>query len=198
LALIGVIDYGSGNIGNLSRALTFLNREHALLKRPDKFPGKEPDALILPGVGAFPPAMDNLVSSGWRDRLRDWAKGQRPLLGICLGMQLMCEGSTEGEFTEGLGIFRGVVSRIAGALKLPHVGWNTIYGDGFRDDNFYYFVHSYALGVSADTAAFTSVDRAEFTAIADRERSVGFQFHPERSGRAGLALLEGYLTGMGV
>ncbi|HDQ92957.1 MAG TPA: hypothetical protein ENN89_02440, partial [Synergistetes bacterium] len=117
--MIGVINYGSGNIGNLSRALAFLKREHTIMERPRMISGKKLDGLILPGVGAFSPAMKNIVSSGWRNELRKWVSDQRPLLGICLGMQLMCEASTENGYSEGLGIFNGVVSRIEGTMKLP-------------------------------------------------------------------------------
>lgn len=196
--MIGIIDYGSGNVGNIRRALDFLKRESIVFDRPFSGGTPMPDALILPGVGAFGPAMSKIISSGWRETLAQWIGDERPVIGICLGMQLLCEGSVEGNAVVGLGIFEGKVIRLEGTKKLPHIGWNTVDRPGAIDRSFYYFVHSFALPVCSDTIAVTSVDACTFTSIARKGRTLGFQFHPERSGPAGLKLLDRSMKELGV
>lgn len=196
--MIGIIDYGSGNVGNIRRALDFMKRESIVLDRPFSGGTPMPDALILPGVGAFGPAMSKIISSGWRETLAKWIDDERPVIGICLGMQLLCEGSVEGNAVVGLGIFEGKVIRLEGTKKLPHIGWNTVDWPGSSGTACYYFVHSFALPVCRDTIAVTSVDSCIFTSIARKGRTLGFQFHPERSGPAGLRLLERSMKELGV
>lgn len=197
--MIGIIDYGAGNTGNVRRALDHLRRENRLCPTPDSASGC--DLLILPGVGAFPPAMDRLTSSGWSPFLIEWASQGKPLLGICLGMQLLCESSLEDRPTRGLGLINGTVSLLEGTKRLPHMGWNSLawmnaperIQEACPDGTFLYFVHSYALMDSAHTAAVTEVDQVRFISVVRHGRVMGCQFHPERSGSRGLKLLSAIL-----
>lgn len=196
--MIGIIDYGSGNVGNIRRALAYFKRESIVLGRPPSGGLPLPDALILPGVGAFGPAMSKIISSGWREALVQWIGEERPIIGICLGMQLLCKASEEGGTISGLGALDGKAVRLEGTRKLPHIGWNTVNWPDSRNSSYYYFVHSFALALCRDTIAVTSVDSCVFTSIARRGRTLGFQFHPERSGLAGLKLLGESMKELGV
>lgn len=197
--MIGVISYGAGNIGNVLRALAFLGREAALLQTPDDLT-ETCSSLVLPGVGAFPPAVRSLHSTGWYGALREWAGAGKPLIGICLGMQLLCEAGLEDGFHEGLGLVEGTVRKLEGAPKLPHVGWNTVTWvkppGCMSPGRFFYFVHSYALPPGGDTIGLAQTGAAMFSAAVARRSVAGFQFHPERSGLEGLALLKGVIDKM--
>ncbi len=204
--MIGLIDYGAGNIGNVGRALKHIGRESVVLDSPDDPCSGVLEALFLPGVGSFPSAMASLVSRGWSSFISEWVRMDRPLVGICLGMQILCEGSTEGGRTEGLGVFQGIVDKLSGTRKLPHVGWNILEwvvpcpGDmePMPGLDCFYFVHSYGIPPARDTVATTTVDNACFTSVAKRGRTIGFQFHPERSGFRGLELLSRTMEELGV
>lgn len=196
--MIGIIDYGAGNVGNIRRALDFLKRESVVLGVPPSDRLSMPDALILPGVGAFGPAISKLGSSGWREALHLWVHEERPIIGICLGMQLLCEASEEDNTINGLGIFEGKALKLKGTRKLPHIGWNSVTWPDYGKSPYFYFVHSFALPVCRDTIAVTSVDSCVFTSIARKGRALGFQFHPERSGSAGLDLLDESMRELGV
>ncbi|MFP4481355.1 MAG: imidazole glycerol phosphate synthase subunit HisH [Thermovirgaceae bacterium] len=193
--MIGVVSYGAGNIGNILRALAFLGHEASLLRTPDDL-SEACSLLVLPGVGAFPPAMAALKRTGWDLTLRHWAQWGKPLLGICLGMQLLCEASLEDGLHEGLGLVEGTVAGLEGASRLPHIGWNTISWINLPERfkriprcRFCYFVHSYALPPGPDTIGVSKTGSAVFSAAVARGSITGFQFHPERSGREGLFLL---------
>lgn len=193
--MIGIVDYQVGNVGNVMRALRALGYKAEVIPFPDKV-NDEVKGLILPGVGAFAPAMQNLKERGWADFLRSWDKENRPLLGICLGMQLLCEESRENGLHGGLGIIQGSVISLE-TRKLPHMGWNTIswkedipLSDRFDSDGkYFYFVHSFALAGSEHAAATTKIEDREFVSIVRKKNVTGFQFHPERSGNQGLQLL---------
>jgi glutamine amidotransferase len=196
-AVVGVINFGAGNLGNVQRALVRLKIEHGLLERPDGTERLGASLLLLPGVGAFRPAMANLSSSGWKDALADWAKRGKPLLGICLGMQLLCESSDEGGAAEGLGLLKGDARKLTGVKKIPHMGWNVAKPCSEKDfpascmnegQNFY-FVHSFAVSGSSHCAALTDVDSVLFCSILRNKNVAGFQFHPERSGPEGVEFL---------
>ncbi|HVZ39918.1 MAG TPA: imidazole glycerol phosphate synthase subunit HisH [Candidatus Kapabacteria bacterium] len=193
--MIGIIDYGSGNLGSVRNALdrlgagSFVSSSPAELDRAEK--------LILPGVGAAGNAMRLIAASG----LQEWLhRLEAPLLGICLGMQLMFEYSRENH-TPCLGLVPGTVEPFAApGLRTPHTGWNQVYPTAddplFRDiapGEYFYFVHSYYAAPGAATIA-TATYGAEFSAAVTRANSRGVQFHPEKSGPAGLRLLENFIS----
>ncbi|WP_029166116.1 imidazole glycerol phosphate synthase subunit HisH [Aminiphilus circumscriptus] len=193
----GVINYGAGNLGNLHRALVRLRLPSRILSSPGELRPDDTDILILPGVGAFPPAMELLRRKGWEKALRRWVDAERPLLGICLGMQLLCEASMEDGNTSGLGFLSGVVHPLEGVSKVPHMGWNSITWLPGKENmhalvpsgSFFYFVHSFALRESAHAAATTRLDDLQFPSVVLGGRVAGCQFHPERSGLEGVAFL---------
>jgi glutamine amidotransferase len=194
--MIGIIDYGAGNLGNVLRALATLDYEACLLGSPSDL-DRQVDFLVLPGVGAFPPARDELARRGWIPVLRGWGNTGKPLLGICLGMQLLYEASLEDGLTEGLGFFPGTIAPLADLKKSPHMGWNRVswlrnlHGitDLFPGGLDAYFVHGYAAPVNEASLADTVIDGSRFSSVSLRDKIAGFQFHPERSGREGLRFL---------
>lgn len=193
---VGVVNYGAGNLGNVLRALNTLKVAHSLPDSPDEEKHGELDdcdVLLLPGVGAFRPAMECLASSGWEKALRGWVKEGRPLLGICAGMQLLCRESTEDGRTPGLGFIDASIERLDGLKKIPHMGWNEV---EWRDDltslfstRDFYFVHSYAAMESPDCIGSAEADGVSFCAALQKGNVMGFQFHPERSGPDGVNFL---------
>lgn len=203
--LIGVINYGAGNLGNVRRALDKLKLRQTLLEHPEELSGMNPALLLLPGVGAFRRACECLDALGWPEVLRGWANAGRPLLGICLGMQLLCSQSDEDGLTRGLGLLDGNVTRLKGIAKTPHMGWNTLEWNGnagtfaslAKDGQNFYFVHSYAVEAgSPHCVASTEVDGARFCSVMKKGSVAGFQFHPERSGSEGVSFLERVLLSM--
>ena len=197
-----LLDYGSGNLRSAERALQRAGADVTLTKDFDT--ALEADGLVVPGVGAFAACMRgiNAVRGGtlvW-DRLRK----RRPVLGICVGMQVLFEtGDEHGERTEGLGVLPGTVSRLQ-ADVVPHMGWNTVQVpdgsvlfDGLQDQRFY-FVHSYAVhGAVEDTLTTTAEHGEPFVAAVERGALSATQFHPEKSGDAGAALLRNWVKGLG-
>lgn len=203
--LIGVINYGAGNLGNVRRALDKLALRQILIESPAELQREDPALLLLPGVGAFRTAREYLDALGWPPILIEWANAGKPLLGICLGMQLLCSQSDEDGITRGLGLLDGNVTRLKGAVKTPHMGWNTLKWDknagsfaalaGERQN--FYFVHSYAVELnSPHCIASTEVDNARFCSVMKNGSVAGFQFHPERSGTEGVLFLERALLNM--
>lgn len=207
---VGVIDYGVGNLGSVIRALEELCVVPVLVDRPVDM--HTADCLILPGVGNFADCARLLRKDGWADALQQEVRGYaRPLLGVCVGMQLLADFSTEGaedgQGTPGLGFIPGRVDhlRVLGCeLRVPHVGWNSITRrgssdnlfDGIPDGTDFYFVHSYAL-ISQDPADVlaTTDYGVPVTAAVRRGHVWGTQFHPEKSSRAGFRLLRNFITG---
>jgi glutamine amidotransferase len=196
--VIGVIDFGSGNTRSVLRALSAEGLEAQLLHRPEEVGGME--RLVLPGVGAAGSAMARLTASGMAARLRDWAANGRPLLGICLGAQLLLDASEEDD-AGGLGLIPGVCRRFppasaGGPMRIPHIGWNRVLlaAGGFDA----YFVHGYWLDpVEADVVAgWTDVDGFRFPSLLRSGAVTGTQFHPEKSGAAGRALLGAWGSGL--
>jgi glutamine amidotransferase len=199
---IGLIDYGMGNLHSVQTSFQRLDVSLNTVQTPDHL--QRCDALILPGVGAFDPAMEQLEATGLVPQLKLWGKQDRPLLGICLGLQLLFDSSEEGQ-REGLGLLSGRVTRLPddAGERIPHMGWARLQRLHpcpvlHRDDPeaWMYFVHSYAAypnntSVRAATAPFGGSDA---TAIVWQGRIGACQFHPEKSGRAGQRLLQHWLS----
>lgn len=198
--MIGIIDYDAGNLKSVQKALSFIGedslitRDHKELQRADK--------VILPGVGAFGEAMEQLKKYELDKVIREIAAKETPLLGICLGLQLMFEGSQESPQAEGLGLLKGEILKIPDSpgLKIPHIGWNSLElkGDGrlFRGiagAPYVYFVHSYYLK-AGDEAIVTAVTDYSVAVHASVEKGSLFacQFHPEKSSEAGLQILRNF------
>ncbi|HXN00658.1 MAG TPA: imidazole glycerol phosphate synthase subunit HisH [Candidatus Dormibacteraeota bacterium] len=195
--MIALVDYGAGNLRSVQNALDALEVGSAIASTPEDL--ARADAIIFPGVGAAGPAMAALRARGLDRALLDVIRQGRPFLGICLGLQLLFDSSAEDGATC-LGIFRGTVQRLPTQEKLPHVGWNTVERAANHpvlaglEGEAMYFVHSY-VGVPADrqlVAAETTHGVSFVSAIAAGSM-VAVQFHPERSGRAGLKLLENFV-----
>jgi glutamine amidotransferase len=189
-----VIDVGIGNVGSLGQAFARLQHTTLLLTEPSQVAAD--DVLVLPGVGAAAPVAERLRSLGWDEVLRRWAKENRPLLGICLGMQLFFGVSEEGG--RGLELLPGRVVALPPGLPLPHMGWNTVrarrrgdalFPEGVPDQ--YYFAHSFVVAPDdPDTVVATTLYGVEFPAAVRRGAMVGVQFHPEKSAEAGQRFLE--------
>lgn len=193
---VGVVKFGAGNTASVLFALERLGARGALIDDPAQAASAE--RLILPGVGAAAAAMENLAASGMAAALKAFP---RPLLGVCLGMQLLYERSEEGD-AEGLGILRGEVTALPSSIAAPapHMGWTSVQLtrenpllEGVGSGDYFYFVHSYACPVDALTLA-TAEYGQRFAAIVARDNAYGCQFHPERSGAAGARVLRNFLA----
>jgi len=199
---IGIVDYGSGNLRSVSKALDAVGARTHLVSTAAAL--DDCDAVVVPGVGAFGDCARNLRDTGLWEPLREWLAADRPYLGICLGYQLLFESSEETPGIEGLGALPGVVRRFpGGTLKVPHMGWNTL---DIRqpDDRLYadlpaepsvYFVHSF-FPVPADSSIVSATcDYAgDFAASVSRGALSAVQFHPEKSQRNGLTILKNFVT----
>jgi imidazole glycerol-phosphate synthase subunit HisH len=192
--VIAIADYGMGNRRSVEKALAHVGAESVITADHDAI--RAADAVILPGVGAFPEAMRNLRRTGLGDVLRELTQ---PLLGICLGMQLLFESSTEHEGAPGLGILPGTVTRLH-APRLPHIGWNLVgferpsrIAEGLPDAAAFYHVHSFACRPSdpADVVG-TSEYGERFVSVVERGNVMAVQFHPEKSSRDGLRMLANF------
>jgi glutamine amidotransferase len=207
---VGVIDYGVGNLGSVLRALEELRVAPILVNRATDMHAT--DCLILPGVGNFADCARLLAAGGWVTALRDEVQGYgRPLLGVCVGMQLLADSSTEGapagENIAGLGFIPGQVRHLCSfgcTQRVPHVGWNSITRTHQNDHLFhtipdgtdFYFVHSYAFSPQDSADVLATTDYGVPIAAAVRRGHVwGTQFHPEKSSRAGFRLLRNFVEG---
>ncbi|WP_462411023.1 imidazole glycerol phosphate synthase subunit HisH [Neobacillus sp. Marseille-QA0830] len=197
--MIGIVDYGMGNLFSVSKALERLGADYFISAEEEKL--LSADALILPGVGAFRDAMERLPA----DTVKKFAATGKPLLGICLGMQLLFETSDENGLTEGLGLLPGHVRRFPGktkdgeTYKVPHMGWNRL--DFVKsspllenlEEDFVYFVHSYFVNAENSGVLLAKADYHEqVSAVVGRDNIYGMQFHPEKSSRLGMALLANF------
>lgn len=199
--MIGVIDYGMGNLGSVANALAFLGVPARVLREPADMAACQ--ALILPGVGAFGDCVANLRDRGYVEPLRAWLAADRPLLGICLGLQLLCESSAESPGVAGLGLVPAPVVKFQAASdqKVPQIGWNQVRQvpgrtcplfRGIPDGTYFYFVHSYYLPGAAGWDAGLTRYGGEYASAICRGRTVAVQFHPEKSQQAGLRLLKNF------
>lgn len=181
-----------GNLYSVEQALKRLGAEPVISS--DIATLNEADALVLPGVGAFPDAMERLTEVGLTEYVRETKK---PLLGICLGMQLMFESSQEVRETKGLGIFKGHIEKFNGVSRIPHMGWNDLqFTSGEQQEKaFVYFVHSY-LAVNIDPielVAYADYEGIKVPAVVAKANFTGMQFHPEKSGEFGMLLLKQWM-----
>jgi len=196
---VGIVDYGVGNHGSLYRTLTHLGFRCCV--SDDYGQLKDCALLLLPGVGAFRPAMQNLESKGLARFLVDQSLDQKPIIGICLGMQLLGQSSSEDGWKVGLGLIPGNVVRLE--RDLWHIGWNSLKlqkSDPIFNDvqnHYFYFNHSYAYKLSDNFVSCTSTFEDKcFPSVVRNGNVVGFQFHPEKSQRAGHVLLRSVIEGL--
>ncbi|HEY3382871.1 MAG TPA: imidazole glycerol phosphate synthase subunit HisH [Vicinamibacterales bacterium] len=203
--MIALVDYGAGNLTSVLKAFTAIGCALRVVRRADDL--GEPAAIVVPGVGHF--GATSSLDGRWRDALAAHVDAGRPLLGICLGMQWLFDASEEAPDCAGLGLLRGTCHRLSppagprpdGArLKVPHVGWNQLRIlrpsaalAGIADGSHVYFTHSYAAPVTEACVALTTHGEA-FAAVVVRETVWGTQFHPEKSGEAGLRILRNFVS----
>jgi len=196
---IAIADYGIGNLGSVTKAFRGAGAEVQLTGDPEAL--RRADALILPGDGAFAATMAEVERRGLVPVLREAVAERRPLLGICIGMQLLFEESEEHGLHRGLGLLPGRVRRFDGALPVPHMGWNSLRPrrrhpllEGLPEPAYVYFVHSYYAAPSdASITAATCDYGAPFTCAIARDNIFAVQFHPEKSDSAGLQLLTNFV-----
>lgn len=197
--MIAIIDYGAGNIFSVKNALDFLGVDSKLTNKKEDLISA--DGMILPGVGAFPHAMEQLNATGLADTIKEQSQ-KKPLLGICLGMQMLFEKSYEFEECEGLGLIKGYVDKIEEPdLVIPHMGWNKLeinhdcpLFEGLTDNEYVYFVHSYkAFCEDENLCAYSNYGDKVTALVSDGKFVFGSQFHPEKSGKTGLKILENFV-----
>ncbi|MDQ2872769.1 MAG: imidazole glycerol phosphate synthase subunit HisH [Candidatus Eremiobacteraeota bacterium] len=195
--MLAVIDYGGGNLGSLLAALERRNAPFVVTADPDAV--RRARAVILPGDGAFAATIEALEERGLDRAIHDAIGAAAPFLGICVGMQILFDASEEFGTTRGLGILRGTVARFVDAPRVPHMGWNRLertgdhpFVEGIGGRDYAYFMHSYRVSVGDETVA-TATHGERFSAIVARENVMGTQFHPEKSQRTGMRLLDNFL-----
>jgi glutamine amidotransferase len=199
---LAVLDYGIGNLRSAQKALEHLGADARLTADEAEIAGAA--AVVLPGVGAFGACMDALRAAGLEEVARSTALDGRPFLGICVGMQMLFEASDESPGTPGLAVLRGRVERLPATVKLPQMGWNTfeiasgsrLLG-GLPDPAWCYFVHSYAVLAHPAAAAWCEYG-TRFVAAVEQGPLWATQFHPEKSGRVGMAVLENFVDASAV
>ena len=202
--MIAIVDYGVGNIFSLYSSFKYIGAEVVLTSDPDEI--KKADKIILPGVGAFADAAKKLRDSGLADVVVEEVKNGKPLLGICLGMQMLFERSFEYGEHKGLGLIKGDIVSMEGVVpanyKIPHIGWNGLHfpkdkakSDIFKyinENDCVYFVHSY-FGANCDESVIATTEYgAELTAAVAYKNVYGVQFHPEKSGEVGMKILKAF------
>ncbi len=202
---VAVINYGMGNLCSIDKALTKIGVNHLITDNKDDL--KKASHIILPGVGFFAEGMKNLREKGFIDPLLyEIFENKKPLLGICLGMQLMFEKSEEGGGISGLGIIKGEIKKFKFKnnenLKIPHVGWNQIFGNQLKEINvlqgipektFFYFVHSYHAIMNSDCKKCYTNHGYDFVSAVQKDNISGTQFHPEKSQKMGLMVLKNFI-----
>ena len=200
--MIAIVDYGVGNLFSLQSSFGAIGAEILVTADPEEL--KKADKIILPGVGAFQDAAQKLRQSGLAEVLCNLAAEGKPLMGICLGMQLLFEKSYEYGCHEGLGLIPGAVKPISEVapreLKIPHIGWNALkfkkespLFSGIQEGDCVYFVHSFYAADCDESVIATSEYGAELTAAVAKGNVYGCQFHPEKSGKVGLAILKAFV-----
>lgn len=200
--LVAVVDYRMGNLRSLKTSLERAGAGARIITGPEGLEGT--DGLLLPGVGAFGPAMANLREQKLLDPVLEWARADRPFLAVCVGMQILFEESEEDGQHKGLGLVPGRVGRLPEGVKIPQMGWNTIqvapaasdsaYGSALAEGGYYYFAHSYcAQGSTPEAVLATTTYGVEYASVVGKGRMLATQFHPEKSAEAGLAILRRFV-----
>lgn len=197
--MIAIIDYGAGNLMSVKKALDFIGEENIITAKPEEI--ELADRVILPGVGSFGDAMESMKQRGLVETVKNAALSGKPFLGICLGLQLLFAKSDESPEASGLGVLKGDISLIpSNGLKVPHIGWNSVeiaensrLFKGIPQNTYFYFVHSYYLNNADknDVAAVTQYG-VDIECAVERGNLFATQFHPEKSGEAGLELLRNF------
>jgi glutamine amidotransferase len=195
--MIAVIDYGMGNLRSVQKAFEYLGYKAVITQQPSEI--QKADKVVLPGVGAFRDAMQTIKQKGIDKVLYDVVEQKKPLLGICLGMQMFFEKSYEYGEHKGLGILQGEIVKLPENVKIPHMGWNSLnikkkspLFEGLSQEPYVYFVHSYHLNTEADIVSATTYYGKEIQVAAQKENVFALQFHPEKSGDVGLNILQNF------
>ncbi len=193
--MIAIVDYGVGNLRSVERALSHVGAEPRLTADPDEL--ERADGMVLPGVGAFAPALEKLTARGLGKRVVELARAGKPVLGVCLGYQLLFEESMEHGRHEGLGLLAGRVVEVASTARLPVIGWCRLHQTaesplwrGVKDGGYFYFLHSYTPDSPSNAIASTEHSQAAAAAI---QNVMGTQFHPEKSGPDGLQVYANFV-----
>ncbi len=197
MGYIAIIDYGAGNLMSVHNTLDYLGYDNRIASTPETI--RQAAGVVLPGVGAFPDAMQALEHSGLIEAVLEAAR-QKPFLGICLGMQLLFDESDEVRPTKGLGLLPGRIERIRTSLKLPQIGWNALHIEranaltqGVQEGDYVYFVHSFAAcPARAEDLSCTTDYGIQVPAMVARDNLFGCQFHPEKSGPVGLTMIKNF------
>ena len=196
--MIAIIDYGMGNLRSVTNAFRRLGADIAITR--DESVIREAHALVLPGVGAFGKCVENLKNFGLFDLLKGQIAEGKPYLGICLGMQILLESSEEAPGIAGLAVIRGRVVRFRGAMKIPHMGWNSVeivrpsgIFDSIPSGSYFYFVHSYFPEAQESVSATVTDYGVRFTSSLQKDNIFACQFHPEKSQAIGLRLLGNFV-----
>ena len=194
--VVGILDIGLGNVASLANAVYQQGVEVIYLKDPEKI--DDCSHLILPGVGHYSFGMERIKATGFSKVLPKFIDSGRPLMGVCLGMQLLCNGSDEDGGGNGLGVFDGEFKRFSDDIRVPHMGWNEVnwlnehpVNEGVKSGKDFYFVHSYFLDSSISVLSTTDYQDNFVSSITDKN-VVGFQFHPEKSQGNGLKVIENF------
>lgn len=195
--MIAIIDYGMGNLRSVQKAFEYLGNKAVITQQPSEI--QKADKVVLPGVGAFRDAMQTIKQKGIDKVLYDVVEQKKPLLGICLGMQMFFKKSYEYGEHKGLGILQGEIVKLPENVKIPHMGWNSLnikkkspLFEGLSEEPYVYFVHSYHLNTEADIVSATTYYGKEIQVAAQKENVFALQFHPEKSGDVGLNILQNF------
>jgi len=202
--MIGVINYGAGNLGSVMNALQRLSAPARFVSGVQELaPGSTPfDRIIFPGDGHFASAMASINQSGYAQAIKEWIKADKPFLGICIGLQLLFESSEEAPNVQGLSVIPGTVRRFPGR-KVPQIGWNQTTARkeskifrGLNDNSFFYYIHSYYADPADNSISAAQTEYyVRYCCAVERGTLAAVQFHPEKSGAAGITLLKNWVEG---